>query len=73
MARILVQTDDRRTVLDAGGVNVADINDRESASSLLDRLERAIQSAERRPGPASARCRRVASIVPVSDYRDVGV
>jgi ArsR family metal-binding transcriptional regulator len=73
MARILVQTDDRRTVLDAGDVNLADINDRESASSLLDRLERAIQTAERRPGAARAGVRRVASIVPVSDYRDVGV
>jgi len=73
VARILVQTDDRRTVLDAGDVKLADIGDRESASSLLDRLERAIQSAERRPGPAGHRCRRVASIVPVSDYRDVGV
>jgi hypothetical protein len=54
-------------------VNQAGISDRESASSLLDRLDRAIQRAERRPGAARVDVRRVASIGPVSDYRDVGV
>lgn len=67
MARILVQTDDRRTILDEHDVQVADINDELVASRLLDRLERAIAVAERRRPT-----RRIAAIVPASDYREVG-
>ena len=71
MARILVQTNDRRTVLDERNVQIADINDQTSASGLLDRLEHAIADAERRRGRRSPPVRHVAAIVPVSDYRDV--
>jgi len=72
MARILVQTNDSRTVLEERNVQLADINDGESAAGLLDRLERAIQDAERRLDRRSPRVRHLAAIVPVSDYRDVG-
>ncbi len=71
MARILVQTNDRRTVLDEGDVQIADINDQESAAGLLDRLEHAIEDAERRRRRRSRPVRHLAAIVPVSDYRDV--
>jgi hypothetical protein len=70
MARILVQTNDRRTVLDEADVRLADISDDDCAAALLDRLEGAIENAERAPGPSPPPERRRA-IVPVSSYRDV--
>jgi len=72
MARILVQTNDRRTVLDEGGVQAADIHDQSAAGSLLDRLERAVCDAESRRFSTNARVRRLAVIVPTSGYREVG-
>lgn len=73
MARILVQTSDRRTVLDERHVRLTDIVDKQAASGLLDRLEAAIRHAERLPRRREARPRRVASIVSsVADYRDIG-
>ncbi len=72
MARILVQTDDRRTVLEAANVELADINEEHLASDLLERLERAITLADRSAGCSARPLRRLASIVPLSDYRDLG-
>jgi hypothetical protein len=79
MARITVQTDDRRTVLEERDVQIDHVRDERSASHLLARLRRAVQDAERRPA-AKARgdqdgersVRRVVSIVPARDYRLVG-
>jgi hypothetical protein len=71
MARITVQTDDRRTVLEEADVQVDQIRDDVSASHLLDRLRRAVQDAER-PAPRKRSARRLASIVPARDYRVVG-
>jgi hypothetical protein len=72
MARILVQTNDRRTVLDEAEVQLADVNDQDQAADLLDRLGRAIVQAERVPRSPGPRGRRPRALVPVSDYRDVG-
>ena len=57
MARILVQTDNQRTVLlDEREVRPEHLNDRHSAAQLLERLEWAIRDAEsRRVGPAPRR------------------
>jgi hypothetical protein len=71
MARILVQTNDYRTVLDERDVQLADISDERSAGSLRDRLERAVQEAERRRVRRNQPLRRVAVIVPATDYRAV--
>jgi hypothetical protein len=46
MARIVVETDDERLVLDERDIELADIRG-ESAIQLLDRLECAIRDAER--------------------------
>ena len=72
MARILVQTNDRRTILDAPNVEVADINDGELAADLLDRLEHAIVLADDGANRHGRTLRRLSAIVPLSDYRDVG-
>jgi hypothetical protein len=71
MARIVVQTDDRHTVLDEGDVHVADIRHEASSRSLLGRLEQALRDAERRRFTRACGVRRLAVIVP-SSYRDVG-
>lgn len=71
MARILVQTDDYRTVLDERDVQLADINDQRSRGNLRDRLEVAVQDADRRPAKRRRPLRRLAVIIPVSDYRTV--
>jgi hypothetical protein len=52
MARILVQTNDYRTVLDERHVRLADINE---CLCLLDRLEQAVKEAERPPTRSSRR------------------
>ncbi len=70
MARIVVQTDDRRTVLDEGDVQVADISDEDSSRPLLHRLEQALRDAESRRFSRTRRVRRLVAIVPTS-YRDV--
>jgi hypothetical protein len=72
MARILVQTDDHRTVLEAGNVHVADINDQETCVRLLDRLERAIHDSERRLVTPNPPVRHMAGVAPARDYREVG-
>ena len=71
MARILVQTNDRRTVLDEADVRLADISDDDRAAALLDRLEGAVENAERAPSQSPPRFERDSAIVPVSSYRDV--
>jgi hypothetical protein len=71
MARITVQTDDRRTVLEERDVHADQICDEPSASPLLDRLRSAVQDAER-PPVRKRRVRRLASIVPARDYKLVG-
>jgi len=71
MARILIQTDDYRTVLDERDVQLADINDKHSAGNLLGRLEQAVRDTELRLVRRRRPLRRVAVIVPASDYRTV--
>ena len=71
MARITVQTDDRRTVLEERDVHVDEIRDEPSASHLLQRLRRAVQDAERPPA-LKRPVRRLVSIVPARDYKLVG-
>ncbi|HEV2980243.1 MAG TPA: hypothetical protein VGX51_02325 [Solirubrobacteraceae bacterium] len=71
MARITVQTDDRRIVLEERDVHADQLRDEPSASHLRDRLSRAVQDAER-PPVGRRRVRRLASIVPARDYRLVG-
>jgi hypothetical protein len=68
MARILVQTDDRRTVLDEEGVNPADVES-EAAQRLLGRIERAVEDADRRRPDRGFR--RLGVIAPASDYRQI--
>ena len=68
MARILVQTDDRRTVLDEEGVNPSDVGS-DTAQRLLGRIERAVQDADR--SRRAPRFRRLGVIAPASDYRQV--
>lgn len=71
MARILVQTNDYRTVLDESDVQLADINDEQVAGGLLDRVGRAVHDAECGRARPRRPVRRLAAIVPVSDYRVV--
>jgi hypothetical protein len=71
MARITVQTDDRRTVLEERGVQIDQIRDEPSASRLMERVRRAVQDAER-PPVLKRRVRRLVSIVPARDYKLVG-
>jgi hypothetical protein len=71
MARILVQTNDCRTVLDERDVQATDIDDGRSAGTLLDRLGRAVRDAEL-DTPTRTPIKRLAAILPASDYRAVG-
>ncbi len=71
MARILVQTNDYRTVLDEADVELADITRPDADHGLLARLEHAVRDAETRRRRPRTGVRHLASIVPVSDYRDV--
>jgi hypothetical protein len=71
MARILIQTNDRRTVLDERIVQSADLSDERSERTLLDRLKQAVDDVEL-GAPKRSRIRRLAAIVPASDYRCVG-
>jgi len=69
MARILVQTDDRRTILEERDVQPVDLDDEVAAVPLLDRIERALHEAQN--AGARKRIRRLLSIVPAQDYREV--
>lgn len=68
MARIVIQTDDFHTVLDERDVARRDLDDEGRRTALLARLDRAIHVSERRGRGA---VRRVACIVPVTDYREL--
>jgi hypothetical protein len=72
MARILVQTNDRQTVLDEGDVQLPDIRHEKSATALLDRLQHAVRAADARIAERRRPARRLAAIVPATDYREVG-
>ena len=53
MARIVVQTDDRRTVLEEPDIQLADVSDARTRLQLMGRLQAAVGDAERsRPPPA---------------------
>ncbi len=72
MARILVQTDNRRTVLEERSVDLAEIGDDAAAADLMSRLKRAVADAERPPATRPRpRVQHLAAIVPAMHYRDV--
>ena len=57
MARIVVQTDDRRTVLEEPDVQLADVSDARTRLQLMGRLQAAVGDAERsRPRRRSSAC-----------------
>jgi len=69
MARIVVQTDDRRTVLEEPDVQVADVSDARTRLQLMGRLQAAVGDAERsRP---RRHVKRLLTILPAADYREV--
>ena len=69
MARIVVQTDHRRTVLEQPDVQVADISDARTRLQLMGRLQAAVGDAERsRP---RRQVKRLLTILPAADYREV--
>ncbi|HTY97062.1 MAG TPA: hypothetical protein VMB91_08490 [Solirubrobacteraceae bacterium] len=69
MARIVVQTDDRRTVLEEPDVQVADVSDARTRLQLMGRLQAAVGDAERsRP---RRQVKRLLTILPAADYREV--
>lgn len=70
MARILVQTEDRRMVLYERNVQLADVNDESSSVQLLDELERALRRADRGAVKSASRRHSVA-VVPIRGYREV--
>jgi hypothetical protein len=69
MARIVVQTDDHRTVLEERGVQLADVNDDRASGDLMARLRKAVGTAERTP--ARRPVKRLLTILPAADYREV--
>ena len=71
MARILVLTNDDRTILEEGGVGPDDFAEEPTEHNLLGRIERAVGDAEARPARRRPRVRRIAMIVPSCGYRDV--
>jgi hypothetical protein len=71
MARILVQTNDYRTVLDERNVQLADINDKAPNAELIQRLGRAIQDSERRPSRRSRSARHLVAIAPAKGYLEL--
>jgi len=68
MARILVQTNDHRTVLDERHVRLADINE---CLCLLDRLEQAVKEAERPPTRSRRHFGHVPMVAPASEGRAI--
>ncbi len=69
MARIVVQTDDRRTVLEEPDVQLSDVSDVRRRLQLMGRLQAAVGDAERsRP---RRRVKRLLTILPAADYREV--
>lgn len=70
MARIVVQTDDRQTVLDEADVQVSDISNAGARLQLMGRLQTAVGDAERKR-PRRRQVKRLLTILPASDYREV--
>ena len=70
MARIVVQTDDRRTVLEEPEVQVSDVSNARARLQLMGRLEAAVGDAER-ARPRRRPVKRLLTIVPAVDYREV--
>ena len=69
MARIVVQTDDRQTVLEEPDVQVSDVSDARTRLQLMGRLQAAVGTAERtRP---RRQVKRLLTILPAADYREV--
>ena len=81
MARIVVETSDRQTLLEEGDVGLADFRDRTSPNSLTGRVEAAPRGDDRRPRisnrnrnegfVAPPQARRLVALVPTS-YLDIG-
>jgi hypothetical protein len=71
MARILVQSNDHRIVLDARNVTHAEIKADVSPGGLFDRLERAIRDADRGQPLRKRAPERHRAIVPVRGYLEV--
>jgi hypothetical protein len=69
MARILVQTNDYRTVLDERNVQLADINDERPNADMLERLRQAIRDSGRRPRNPSASHQ--VAILPAKGYLEL--
>jgi len=70
MARIVVQTDDRRTVLEEPDVQISDVSNARARLQLMGRLEAAVGDAER-SRPRRRPVKRLLTIVPAVDYREV--
>jgi predicted short-subunit dehydrogenase-like oxidoreductase (DUF2520 family) len=69
MARIVVQTDDHRTVLEERHVQLADVDDGQASVDLMARLRKAVKAAERTQPKRPVR--RLLTILPAADYREV--
>ncbi len=70
MARIVVQTDDRRTVLEEPDVQLSDVSDARTRLQLMGRLQAAVTDAERSRRPRR-QVKRLLTILPATDYREV--
>jgi hypothetical protein len=69
MARIVVQTDDHRTVLEERDVQLSDVSNARTRLQLMGRLQAAVGDAERsRP---RRQVKRLLTILPAADYREV--
>ncbi len=70
MARIVVQTDDRQTVLEEPDVQVSDVSNARTRLQLMGRLQTAVGDAER-SRPRRRQVKRLLTILPAADYREV--
>ena len=70
MARIVVQTDDRQTVLEEPDVQVSDVSNARTRLQLMGRLQAAVGDAER-SRPRRRPVKRLLTILPAADYREV--
>ncbi|HTQ69300.1 MAG TPA: hypothetical protein VMI13_11475 [Solirubrobacteraceae bacterium] len=70
MARIVVQTNDRQTVLEEPHVQLADVSDARSRLQLMGRLQTAVKTAEN-TRPRRRQVKRLLTILPAADYREV--
>jgi hypothetical protein len=67
MARLLLQTDDARTLLEERDIGLADLDDEAAGRRLLGRLGRAIESSPQRPSRKPIR--HVLAFVPAGEHR----